>query len=244
MPSASSSGTRNATAVLFSPRSGRLLITMPFVGMVVPLVSTTNSHHYDWGLSDPSTTSPNVPTRRIPAQESYSSTEPGCYVRFDDGIIARKSDSPQRCCDGNRVPPGTREFRYDLVAYPCGWLSRIGSSYWIGSHHPHYANPHTRGHVGQNCMAYPNGESGLFKSLDEYTNMVHSNAIGRGSKVPQSKLRTPASTRHTILSKVSSQPPARDGPYASGTDFGSSFSTEIGSIGGRFHQHHKRSSCE
>ena len=212
--------------------------------MVVLFVSTTNSHHYDWGLSDPSTASPIVPTRRIPARGSYSSTEPGCYVRSDDGIIARESDSPQHCCDGSHVPPGNREFRYDLVAYPYGWLSRIVSSYWIGGHHLHYANPHTRSHVGQNCMAYPNGEPGLFKSLDEYTNMVHSNAIGRGSGVPQSVLRTPASTSRTILPLVSSQPPTKEKSYASRTDFGSSFSTGFGLIGGRFHQHHKRSSCE
>jgi len=203
VPSPSNSSTRDTTAALSSPRSSRLLTTTPFVGMVVPLVSTTNSYHYDWGLSDPSTTSPVVPTCRIPAPGSHSPTEPGCYLRFNDGIITRESDSLQHCCDGSHIPPGTRGFRYNLVAYPYGSSPRINSPYWIGGRRPHYANPHTRGHVGQNCMAYPNGEPGLFKSLDEYINMVHSTAIGRGSEVPQSLLRTPASARHTILPLVS-----------------------------------------
>jgi len=157
----------------------QLSLTTPFTSMAVTLISATYPSRYGWNLPDMLITSPTIPTCRIPASESHSLTESYQFSQFKDGIAVKGPDSLQVYHDKSHIPAHTQGFQYDLITYPYGWSDGIESFCKIGQYHPHCADPHSRAHVERDFLAYTMGEPSLFKVLDEYLNIIYSNAISK-----------------------------------------------------------------
>jgi len=164
----------------------QLPLTAPFTDMAVTLISAMYPSRYGWNLPDLSITSPIILTRETPASESHSSTEPYQYVQLNDGITIGGPDSLQVYWDKSHFPPHVQGFQYDPVTYPYGWSDGIESFCKIGRYHPLCTEPHSRTHIERDFLSYAIREPGLFKVLDEYLNIVYSNAIGKSFQWLQS----------------------------------------------------------
>ena len=173
---------RNAVFAALS----QLSLTEPFTSMAVTLISATYPSHYGWNLPDLSIISPTIPTHRTPASESHSSTESYQYIQLNDGITIGGPDSLQVYQNKSHFPPCVQGFQYDPVTYPYGWSDGIESFCKIGRYHPLCTEPHSRAHIERDFLSYAIGEPGLFKVLDEYLNVVYSNAIGKSFQWLQS----------------------------------------------------------
>ena len=115
---------------------------------------------------------------QMPASKSTLPTEDYQYEQNYKGIIITSSNrSHQAYQDQSFIL--TPQPTYMNNHYPYRWSAGIEDFCVANSHHPNCANPIQCAFIKREFITHTINNPELFKPLEEYLNIIHTNAIGK-----------------------------------------------------------------
>ena len=155
-----------------------LPISVPSINLVLTLISACYPSHYGWNHPNCSHTSLTTLMMQMPASKSTFPTEDYQYEWNYEGITITGSNRSHRLYQDQLFIP-TPQPTYMNDHYPYGWSAGIEDFCVANGHHPDCANPIQHTFIKREFIAHTINNPELFKPLDEYLNIIHTNAISK-----------------------------------------------------------------
>ena len=172
--------------ILYSMKSRRSLcatldplpISVPSINLALTLISAHYPSCYGWNHPNHSHTSLTTLMTQTPASKSTLPTEDYQYEWNYKGIIITGSNGSHWAYQDQSFIP-TPQPTYTNDHYPYGWSAGIKGFCVANGRHPNCANPIQHAFIEQEFIAHTIDNLELFKLLDEYLNIIHTNTIGK-----------------------------------------------------------------
>ena len=155
-----------------------LPISAPSINLALTLILARYPSCYGWNHPNHSHTSLTTLMTQTPASKSTLPTEDYQYERNYKGIsITGSNGSHWLYQDRSFIP--TPQHTHTNNHFPYGWSAGIKDFCVTNGHHPDCANPIRRTFIECEFIAHTIDNLELFKPLDEYLNIIHTNTIGK-----------------------------------------------------------------
>jgi hypothetical protein len=155
-----------------------LPISPQTTNLALTLISALYPSRYGWNLPDRSRTFLTIPTTQTLASRSTSSTEDYQYEQVNEGIVITGSNGSHRLYQDRSYIPTPRPTRMN-GDYPYGWSAGIEEFCSANDHHPDCTDPIRRAFIEREFIVHTINNPERFKALDDYLNIIHTNAIGK-----------------------------------------------------------------
>ena len=155
-----------------------LPISPPSINLVLTLTSAHYPSRYGWNHPNCSHTSLTTLMTQTPASKSTLPTEDYQYERNYEGIVITGSNRSHWLYQDQSSIPTPRP-THTNNDFPYGWSAGIEDFCIANDHHPDCANPIRRAFIEHEFITHTIDNPELFKPLDEYLNVIHTNAIGK-----------------------------------------------------------------
>ena len=148
------------------------------INLALTLTSACYPSRYGWNHPNHSHTSLTTLMTQMPASKSTLPTEDYQYERNYEGIVITGSNrSHQLYQDQLSIP--TPQPTHMNNNFPYGWSAGIKDFCVANNHHPNCANPIQCAFIKCKFITHTIDNPELFKLLDEYLNVIHTNAISK-----------------------------------------------------------------
>ena len=155
-----------------------LPILVPSINLVLTLISAHYPSHYGWNHPNHSHMSLTTLMMQMPASKSTFPTEDYQYKWNYKGIAITGSKGSHWLYQ-DQLFILTPQPTYTNNHHPYGWSAGIEDFCIANGHHPDCANPIQCAFIEHKFIAHTINNPELFKLLDEYLNIIHTNAISK-----------------------------------------------------------------